>query len=123
MTRAIAILWIALLAGCAEGPSRPDVLNALMGQPESEAVRVLGVPSRTFTSNGHSFLAFDDRQLEYVAAAPPFGPWGAFGPFGPYNYGYGYYIPPTVPVERVCETTLEVVGGRVASWSLRGSGC
>ena len=117
MKRVIALLGLVSLAGCAVGVPRQEILNALVGQPESEAVRVLGVPNRSFQANGHTFLAFDERRLSYVPAAPAFGPWGSFG------YGYGYYIPPTIPVERRCETTLDVVGGRVVSWSLQGDAC
>lgn len=119
MRRMLAVLSLGLLAGCAPGLSRQAVLNGLLGQPEGEALRVLGVPTRSFQTNGRTFLAFADRQLTYLPAAPAFGPWGPFGPFGP----SGFYVPPPLPVEQVCETTLEVVGGRVASWSLRGNAC
>lgn len=114
----IVVLGVAVLAGCAPGVSRQAVLNALVGQPETEALRVLGVPNRSFQANGHMFLAYDDRRLDYVPVGPAFSPWGPFG-----GFGWGYYVPPTVPVERVCETTLEVIDGRVASWALRGSAC
>ncbi len=115
MKRIFAIAALMALAGCATGISRQEVLASLVGRPESDALRTLGAPNRTFAANGHRFLAYDDRRLGYVPAFP------AYGPFGP--FGFGYAFPPTVAVERVCETTVEVVGGRVASWSLRGDAC
>jgi hypothetical protein len=113
--RPLAVLFLALLAGCAPGVSRQEVLRALVGRPESEAIRVLGVPNRSVQANGHTFLAFDERRFTYAPALAPWGPYGLFG--------YGYYDAPAIPVEWRCETTLEVADGRVVGWSLRGDAC
>ncbi len=112
-TRTAATGLLLLLASCQTGASRQQVLQSLVGRPEADALRVLGAPNRMLTSGGHRFLAYDDRRIGYAAVPPPFGPFG---------YGF-FYGPSSVPVERVCETTLEVVSGRVASWTLRGNDC
>lgn len=115
--RTIGILIVAAaLAGCQTGPSRQEVLASLVGRPESDALRLLGAPNRMIEANGHRFLAYEDSGLTYAPAAP-------FGPFGPAGFGYGYYYPASVPIVRRCETTLEITGGRVASWVLRGNAC
>jgi hypothetical protein len=108
-------LGAATLAGCETGPSRRDFLASLVGRPESDALRALGAPTHLIESDGHRFLAYQDSGVGYAAAAP-------FGPFG-YGYGYGYGGPIGIPIVRTCETTIEVVAGRVASWTLRGNSC
>ena len=111
----MAVLGMVALAGCATGISRQQVLQSLVGRPESDALRTLGAPNRTIQANGNRFLAYDERYVDYVPALP------AYGPFGP--FGFGYVGAPSLPVVRACETTLEVTAGRVASWTLRGNAC
>ncbi len=110
----LLILAAATLAGCDTGPSRQEFLASLVGRPESDAIRLLGAPTHLIEANGHRFLAYQDSGVGYVPTAP-------FGPFGP--FGFGYYAPVAYPVVRTCDTTLEVVAGRVASWTLRGNAC
>jgi len=112
------LLLVALLAGCAPGIDRRVALNALVGQPETEIVRLLGVPSRTFEAGGHTFLAYSERRVDSIPAGPFYG--GGFGYFGGYGYFGGF---PATVIERSCETTFEVVDGRAIGWSLRGNAC
>lgn len=113
MIRALPLLLLSVLAGCDTGPSRQQVLSSLVGRPESDALRTLGAPNRMIEANGHRFLAYDEQSVGY-APAPYFGPFGFYG--GGF-YGGGVMIP------RQCEMTLEVVAGRVASFTLRGNSC
>ncbi len=115
MKRALVLLLCASVLGCAEDTSRQQALQGLIGHPESDAIRLLGVPSRTFETNGRTFLAWDGQRLDYAAVGPGFGPWGP--------WGWGYYAPATVPVMRGCQTTLEVGGGKVLGWALHGADC
>ncbi len=119
MTIRPAVLALCLLAAaCTTGPDRRVVLATLVGQPEADVVRVFGVPSRTFETGGRRFLAYDERRTDVIPGGPFIGGFGYFG------YGYGGFggLPAQV-IERGCETTVEVVGGRVASWALRGNAC
>jgi hypothetical protein len=120
-----------LLGGCAlyDGDAAKRAqLNSLIGHPESDVVRVLGVPTRTNDSDGRRFLAYDSRRLDIL---PGFGGgfgYGGFGfgrfggGFGGFGGGFGPGFPPEV-IERGCDTTFELGSGRVLSWTLRGSGC
>ena len=101
MRRFVSVLAMAAMTGCAPRVPPQAVLDALVGQPESEAIRVLGIPDRTLSANGHQFLGYD-----------------VFGP-----YWSGWYLQPNYPVLRRCQATLDVVGGRVASWALHGDAC
>ena len=117
-----AVLLATLLAACSTGPDRAAFLNTLIGASETDLVRQLGVPSRTFDTPGHHFLAYAERRLDYIPGGPFFGGYG----FGP-GYGYGFgglgaAFPPEV-IDRQCETTFDVVGGRVQSWAFRGNAC
>ncbi len=98
-----AFLALSLLTGCVMRPDRRAVLNPLIGHPEADAVRVLGVPNRSLDTDGRRFLAYVDS-------------WGA--PYG----AYGYDTSPDFYVW-TCETTLEIVQGKVASYVLRGNAC
>ena len=104
------LLMAAALAGCESGPSRQQLLAALVGRPESDALRALGAPNNVLDANGHRFLAYEDVGVAYASSVP----------FGPYGYFYG---PAAFPVPRTCTTTLEIVSGRVASWTQRGNAC
>lgn len=111
------LLILPILAACTLAPDRRVVLNALMGQPETEAIRQLGVPDRSFESGGRRFLAFVDRSAE------SFGGGGFVGGYASRYGGFtGIDAGPSV-YERVCETTLEVAQGLVAAYSLRGNAC
>lgn len=132
---------LLLLASCeVPSPAQRRALDAMIGHSETDLLRTYGVPSRTITSNGHTFLAYVQNDSSYSPGTPGFG-WGwggwggpgyggfGFGGFGGYG-GYGGYggfggfggFPPTY-YEAYCTTTFEIVNNRVASWNLRGSGC
>ena len=109
------------LAACSGGFDRAAYLNTLVGQDETALVRQLGVPSRVFDTPGHHFLAYRQQRVDYIPGGPFFG--GGYGRGFGYGYGgLGFGFPPEI-VERQCETTFDVVGGRVQSWALRGDAC
>ena len=126
------------LASC-EVPNAAQrrALDALIGRSETDLLRTYGVPSRTITNNGHTFLAYVQNDSSYSPGTPGFGyggfygpgfgyggfGYGGFGGFGP-GFGYGGFggFPPTY-YQSYCTTTFEIVNDRVASWNLRGDGC
>lgn len=115
-------LGLLALAGCASGGVE-DVearLGQLVGVPEAELVRRLGVPQRVHDADGRRFLAY----VEYWPAMPS-PRYAAFGMGGWHRggmgMGFGYSIPPSS--EKFCEATFEVNAGRVAGFALRGTAC
>ena len=117
LKRLACLTVILLLAACVQGPTRQQVLASLIGQPEADVVRILGVPSRTITVGGRTFLAFTEQRTRVLPAA---GYYGGFGFWGG-AYGFGGF-PPEV-ITWTCETTVEIADGRMASFSLRGNAC
>jgi hypothetical protein len=115
----VALIAVPLLAGCATGAlqEREAVLGQLIGQSEAELVRQMGVPTRAFEADGHRFLAYLERRVDVI---PGTGPWAPF-----WGRRWGYYGPDFPPqvVERACETTFEIAGGKVQSFQLRGNAC
>ena len=114
------LILLPLLSGCVSAPDRRIALDGLVGRSEADAVRVLGVPDRSFEAGGRRFLAFVDRRSEAYG--------GGVGIFGTYGYSYGgpgvlAYDPGPAVFQRLCETTLEIAGGLVASYTLRGNAC
>lgn len=118
MRRSVILFLVLLLSACAQGPSRAAYLNGLIGLSEADVVRQMGVPSRTFDTEGHKFLAYVEQRQDYVGGGPFFYGGGFFGG----GFGYGATFPAQV-IDRVCETTVDFVGGRMRGWSLRGNAC
>ena len=112
MRRPVLFLSLALMASCAVGPSRQQLLAPLIGVSEADLVSRMGVPNRTYETGGIKFLAYDQQRVDVFPAYPWWGPWWGG------NYG-GW---PQVIV-RGCETTFEIEGGRVRSFTLRGNDC
>ncbi len=110
-----ALVLLLLLAACDPYAlqRREAALAAYVGMSESDLVRSFGVPTRTFETGGHRFLAYDEGSLDIVPPLEPWRPWG---------WGYGAGFPAQV-VQRFCETTFEVAAGKVIGFSLRGNAC
>jgi hypothetical protein len=113
------LILLLLLSGCANlaemRAERDAQLASFIGQSEADLVRALGVPSRQFDADGHRFLAYVERRVELVPGSIPFRPYR-------FGYGYGPGFPPQA-IERSCETTFEVVTGKVLSYAIRGDAC
>jgi hypothetical protein len=121
-------LLAAGLAGCVTAPSLAERMSQFVGQPESVLVQQLGVPNRTATINGTTYLAYIRRHTEFTPGSYGYGPFmGPYGysPFmGPYWGGWGGWggFPPQA-VTYSCETTFIVVNKLVRSFTLRGNDC
>jgi hypothetical protein len=118
MRRPVLLILTVLLAGCVNQlAQRQAFLNQLIGHPDSDLVQQLGVPTRTYETDGTKYLAYDESRVQLVPALPPYGPgpWWAYG-------GYGGGFPPQV-INLACETTFAVAGGVVKSYTLRGNAC
>lgn len=117
------VLCLPLLAtACANGlAERRAALAPLIGKSETDLVRQLGVPNRTFETGGHRFLAYVEDRTTVLPGVGPIGPFG-YPYAGGWVGGYVGSLPPEV-LDRVCETTFEVDAGRVTGVTLRGNAC
>jgi hypothetical protein len=122
VVKACLLPAVLALAGCAyPNPEHVAESNALVGKTETQLVRALGVPSRTYETGGHKFLAYSRSKLETIPGDPGFGPgWG----WGYWHGGWGGWggFPPEI-IQRDCESTFDLVNGVVQSWSFRGNDC
>ncbi len=113
-----ALITLPLLAACTQPPppNRQAELQPLVGQTETDLVRHMGVPTRSFDVEGHHFLQYLERD---VTVLPGQGPWQ------PFWSGWWYHGPDVAPeiVDRICATTFEVTAGKVQSYQLRGNAC
>jgi hypothetical protein len=101
------------LDGCADQlAARQAYFGSLVGQPEAALVQQMGVPARSYEVGGAKFLAYDERRIDVVPGFP------SYSPFFTGWYGGGF---PTQVVNLRCETTLEVSGGTVRSFAVRGN--
>jgi hypothetical protein len=110
------------LAGCAyPNPQHVAQVSALVGKSETDLVHALGVPSRTYETGGHKFLAYSRSKIESTPG--DFGPWGWGGGYWGRGWGgWGGGFPPEI-VQRDCETTFDLLNGVVQSWNFRGNDC
>jgi hypothetical protein len=135
LSRVAIVLSAVSLSACAvPSESQRRMLDSMIGRSETDLVRAYGVPSRTFTTNGHTFLAYIQNETDYSPGTPGLG-WGwgggwgggyggfggGWGGFGGYGGGFGGF-PPSF-YQTSCATTFEVDAGRVSAWTLRGNGC
>lgn len=113
------------LGACAvhPDPARVASLNALVGKPETDLVRAMGVPSRTYDAGGHRFLAYRQSRIETIPGDPGWGPWGYPWGWGGGWGGWGWGGFPPEIVQRDCETTFDLLNGVVQAWTLRGNAC
>jgi len=115
-----AVLLLCLsasLCGCVNQlAQRQALLDQFVGHPESELVQKLGVPARSITTAGVTYLAYDDSRVAWVPPLP------GFGPYGWWYYGPPSGAPPGAIVQR-CEATFTVADGVVKSYTLRGNAC
>ena len=123
--RIVPIILVLSVGACSSSVDRTAYLNQLVGQPEAVLVRQMGVPTRTFETGGHKFLAYAEQHRSEILGG--FGGFGGYGGgFGGYGVGYGGIGLGPLPAEVVqfgCETTFEVGGDRVLNWTLRGNAC
>lgn len=110
--RNLALCLIMLAAaGCTNTlQERQAWLTQMVGKPEIDVVTAMGVPSRSYETDGVKFLAYDQQRIDVLGGAPGWG-WG---------WGGGF---PAQVVVWTCETTLAVRGGVVVSYNLRGNAC
>ena len=110
--RIILLLLACLaLAACEDArAARMLAMNKFVGEPEQTLIEHLGVPSRSYETGGVKYLAYDERRIDIIPPPPTFNPW-----FAP--------ALPSQVVERWCETTFQVSGGLVRSFTLRGNSC
>ncbi len=117
MYRLVVILLAGLLTGCVDQlAARQARFAQFVGHSEADLVRQMGVPNRTYETEGVKFLAFVEGRVELLQPLPayPYGP--------PYWAWYGGGWPPQV-VNLTCETTFAVAQGVVQSFTMRGNAC
>ncbi|MDR3538637.1 MAG: hypothetical protein P4L71_19230 [Acetobacteraceae bacterium] len=117
MRYAVLILLAGMLAGCVNQLAiRQAHLAQFVGRSEGELVQQMGVPNRTYETEGVKYLAYDEGGLQVLPPPPAY-------PYGPQFWAwYGGGWPPQV-VNTLCETTFAVAQGVVRSFTLRGNAC
>ena len=120
LARTFLPLLVLGLAGCVNYAAvRAARLDALIGYTEPQLVQALGVPSRSFTTNGQTYLAYDQANTEVIPGSGGFGYGWGYG----YGWGGGFGAFPPVAITRSCQTAFRIDAGRVAAWTLHGDGC
>lgn len=119
MKRLLPLSLIAVLSACAQGPTLDQRLSTFVGRSEGDLVAALGVPARTYETEGRRFLQFEQRRSVAYASPGLYHPYH-YGPFGP---RFGYVPGPPVYGVVGCDITFALRGGRVENFTYRGEGC
>jgi hypothetical protein len=62
------LLGVILLVGCVNYEKQEEAFDASMiGLPEADLIQRMGVPQRTYTSEGHKFLAYEHQSESYIS--------------------------------------------------------
>jgi len=128
-TAILPLLAPLALAACATPAGFDARMNALVGLDEASLVQSLGVPDSEYrTPDGRRFLQYERLGVRGPAQVEPvfglglgYGRWGGWGVGVGTGLAFGgpaYVYPPPA-----CSVTFEMAGGRVASYTRRGSGC
>ncbi|MBB2202655.1 hypothetical protein [Gluconacetobacter tumulisoli] len=131
---------LALTACEVPSPQQKRLLNSMVGRDEVDVIRTFGVPTRSYQAEGHVFLAYIDNQTNYSPGTMGWGwgwggggwgggwggpgwggGWGGWGGPG-WGGGWGGGFPGSYYTSS-CQTTFEIVTGKVAAWTMRGDGC
>ncbi|GAA4481113.1 hypothetical protein [Gluconacetobacter asukensis] len=130
---------LALTACEVPSPEQRKLLNSMVGRGEVDVIRTFGVPTRSYEAQGHTFLAYIDSETNYSPGAGGWGwgwsggpgwggGWGGWGGgwggpgWGP-GWGGGWGGMGGTVYTSTCQTTFEVIAGRVSGWTMRGDGC
>jgi hypothetical protein len=116
MRIAPALMLLPLLAACAVGPTLSQRLATFIGRGEGDLVAELGVPVRSYETEGRRFLQFERERTVAVSQPDPF-----FYP-GPYRYR-PWIAPPQAYAQVRCEITFALRDRRVESFTLNGQAC
>jgi hypothetical protein len=134
MKTLVPLVAVLALGGCAyqtEAQINAE-LSRHIGQSAADLVRDMGVPNRSIeTAGGHRFMAYLTGHQEiynwgggYGYGYGGWGGWGWGGPgWGPGWGGWGGGWGPSDVVNYGCQTTFELVGGRVTGFTRHGNAC
>lgn len=114
MRSRVLLLLPLVLGACAVGPTLDQRMAAFIGRSEGDLVASLGVPVRSYETEGRRFLQFERRSTVSVAQPDPFfyGPWR-----------YRPWMAPPAYAEVQCDITFALREQRVESFVLNGQGC
>lgn len=132
---ALSLVLLASVGGCAFQTEQQ--INAELarhiGEPETDLVRDMGVPTRSYQSGGHRFLAYYKGEQQIDSFNGGFGgPGGGGFGYGGYGGGFGYggwggwgfggFSQGTI-YPYGCDTTFEVADSRVIGFKRHGNAC
>jgi hypothetical protein len=113
---ALMLLLPLLAAACAVGPTLEQRLATFIGRGEGDLVAELGVPVRSYETDGRRFLQFERERTVAISQPDPF-----FYP-GPYRYR-PWIAPPPAYAQVRCDITFALRDRRVESFTLNGQAC
>lgn len=119
--RNFLILLIGLVvASCATTAGYEKILDRWIGSDEISLVRSWGAPSRTYETGGSRFLGYVTQHDIYLPGTPATYTTTVVGTTAITTPVMGT---PGYSMTTSCNTTFEIVGGKVARWSHQGSDC
>jgi hypothetical protein len=120
MKRLTLVAMLVALAGCATTANYEKMLNSWIGVQEIELVRSWGPPANSYSVGSNKFLVYNSsRSMVMPGVAPTYTAT---------TYGNTTYVnsaggTPAYQLNLNCQTTFEIQGERIVSYSWRGNNC
>lgn len=113
-------VFVLFISGCATTKGYEQIVNSWVGKSEAQLVRVWGVPAQVFNSGGRRYFVYNSSHNVYLP--------GTSSTYRTTFYGdtarttsYGGSAPQTLNYQ--CETTFELMNGKVVFWRYKGNNC
>jgi len=119
----LGLLFIVLglfMSSCATTKGYEQRVNSWLGMSEASIVRGWGVPARVFNSGGRKYFIYNSSRNVYLPGTSPTYTTTFIGNTA-YTSSYGGSAPQNFNFQ--CETTFEILNGKVASWRYKGNDC
>jgi hypothetical protein len=114
-TKQALLLLPLTLAACAVGPTLEQRLATFVGRSEGDLVAELGVPVRSYETEGRRFLQFEQQSTIAISQPDPF----FYGP----SWRYRPWLASPTYAQVRCDITFALRAQRVESFTLNGQGC
>lgn len=116
----LVVFLLTALMGCATTAGYEKVLNSWVGSNETEIVRKWGPPAQAYETGEAKFLVYTSNRNVFLPGSAPNLTTTFIGNTA-YTSSTGGR--PAMNLNYSCQTTFELRGGEIVSWSWRGNDC
>ncbi len=114
------VLLILFISGCATTEEYRKIIDSWVGSTEIDLIRSWGAPQRSYQSGDTKFIVYNASRNIRISGTTPTYTTTVIGNTAYTNTTGGT---PAKNIQLSCETTFEIRGKIIVSWSFRGNDC